>query len=425
MPSLTDRVSGPISTVESFFDQIKLGYKWRFGRWKHLQIVAYRGHGSSEQLYLKGRVLDDKNIPPPEAHEPVWRNLVRTVRRIETDEIPGARVRLTFQGQQLEAETDEDGYFDFAFAPEEALPEGRVWHEGTLDLLLPEPEDPADVRAPAYFLVAAPDAEFAVISDLDDTVVRTGATNKLQMARIVAFNNAATRTPFPGVGAFYQALQKGPDDKGHNPIFYVSSSPYNLYGLFDYFFETHGIPHGPIFLKDYGFSPGKFFTTSHEAHKLEQIRRLLDATPDLDFVLVGDSGQHDAEIYRTAVEEHPERIRAIFVRDVATPARAAEVRAIAQDVAEAGVPMVLAETSTEAAEAAARLGLIREAHVEAVREGKAKEESEKDAPSGLTEELLENPPSRRTWALAGGAGALAAGLGAWLLRRGRRRTTDE
>ena len=387
---MKDTLSGPVSTVEGFFDQIRMRYKWRFNRWKHPRIQTYRGYGTSEELHLKGRVLDDKGITPS-ADQPRWKNAIDTLRRIESDEIPGASVQLRFEDQVLETQSGEDGFFTFSFPPSKPLPQDRIWHEVTLDLLRPEPDAPEDVRTTARIEVPPSDAEFGVISDLDDTVIRTGATSLFHMMRVVLLNNPHTRAPFEGVGALYKALQKGPDGRGHNPIFYLSSSPWNLYELFQGFFEAHNIPAGPIFLKDYGFAKDKFFNTGHKTHKLSHIDHLMTIYPDLPFVLIGDSGQKDAEIYYEAAQKHgAERIAAIYIRDV-TPTRRDRrdeaVEKIAQEVNDSGVPMLLVEDSVTAAEHAAARSLIPEEHVDEVRKDRHREQEEHEEP-GLLEKIL-------------------------------------
>jgi phosphatidate phosphatase APP1 len=153
-------------------------------------------------------------------------------------------------------------------------------------------------------------------------VVRSGATNMLKMAWIVFLNNAHTRLPLEGVIAFYQALQRGVNGRDYNPIFYVSSSSWNIYDVLEDFLSVHGVPAGPLFLKDW--SPTTL--EKHKAHKLAVIRTLLRTYPELPFVLIGDSGEEDPEIYRQAVREHPGRILAIYIRDVTTGERDAEVR---------------------------------------------------------------------------------------------------
>jgi phosphatidate phosphatase APP1 len=83
--------------------------------------------------------------------------------------------------------------------------------------------------------------------------------------------------PFDHVDLLYRALQLGPDGEGLNPIFYVSSSPWNLYDLLEEFFRVHGIPEGPLFLRDWDFSPLKLLRMGHQDHKLTQDRAALRA----------------------------------------------------------------------------------------------------------------------------------------------------
>ena len=89
----------------------------------------------------------------------------------------------------------------------------------------------------------------------------------------------------------------------------------------------------------------------------------------MPFVLIGDSGQHDPEVYRRLVERHGARIRAVYIRDVAArgPERAAEVAAIAAALRATGGHLVLAADSVAMAEDAARLGLIAPAALDSVR----------------------------------------------------------
>lgn len=385
MSSLAFSPRRVISRVEGFFDGVKLRYKWRFNRWNELQVIVYRGYGTPACLYVKGRVLDDKGAVLGDQPASWWQNVANTLRRIETDEVPGARVRLHVQDQQYDVETDGDGFFEADIGPAHPLPTDRVWHEVMVELLAPDAGEKDPVRATGQVVVPRDDAEFGIISDLDDTVIRSGATNALRMARTTLLNSARTRVPFEGIAAFYRALQQGPDGEGFNPVFYVSSSPWNLYDLFDGFMDAHGVPAGPIFLKDFGFTEDKLFKSGHQMHKLSRIRSLMETYPELPFVLIGDSGQQDPETYRRLAEEAPERIRAIYIRDVTPPARDREVEALAEAIETTGTPIVLAQTTVEAAEHACRCGLITADALEDVRTDKEREQAKGQS---LLEKLL-------------------------------------
>jgi phosphatidate phosphatase APP1 len=202
------------------------------------------------------------------------------------------------------------------------------------------------------------DGAFGVVSDLDDTVVRTEATNLLRMARMVLFSNAHTRLPFEGVAAFYRALRRGADGDGDNPVFYVSTGPWNLYDLLENFLEIQELPKGPIFLKDWGGVKDLLKGMDHRRHKLEVIRDIFDTHPTLSFVLIGDSGQQDAETYGQLAREYPGRVLAIYIRGVSRKERDVTVRGMYEEMRSLGVPMLLVKDTVEAAGHAASEGFI-------------------------------------------------------------------
>lgn len=339
------------------------------------RIVPYRGHGTGQTLYVRGRVLQGKPIPPASEDDSAWRNLANTVRRLESDEVPAARVRARAGDVVAEAVADEEGYFEFELDTETFTRDREVWRSVELDLLDPLEEDGTGATATARVLVPPSQSSFAVISDIDDTVVKTDVTNLLRMLRLVFLTNARTRLPFEGVAAFYRALHRGEAGDTTNPIFYVSSSPWNLYDLLHEVFEVHGIPAGPLFLKDYGIAKEVLLSLGHREHKLRSIEHILEVHSSLPFVLVGDSGQQDPEIYREVVQRFPGRILTIYIREVAvSPERDEELRRIQAELQELGVEMVLTPDTVTAARHALSLGLIDELALAEVAGEKHREE---------------------------------------------------
>jgi phosphatidate phosphatase APP1 len=180
--------------------------------------------------------------------------------------------------------------------------------------------------------------------------------NKLRMLLTVALSNARTRKPFQGVGAFYRALHAGV-----NPFFYVSKSPWNLYVPLAEYLELQGLPEGPIFLRNLGLRMPR-------DHKCVAIEAILKAYPKLPFVLIGDSGEKDPEIYREIVRRFPSRIRVIYIRSVnRDPKRIAAIEKLIEEVAKTGCQLVLAPDSEFAAAHAAAEGLIDASVLKAVR----------------------------------------------------------
>lgn len=321
-------------------------------------IMTYRGWGSTDQLYLKARILSRSEGPDPSVNDPWWRNALAILRRFASRELPQVAVRLQLNGAVYRTTSDVEGYAAVV-VPHTDPATGWVRAEWSFE----------DVRAfsdgvfATDAFVPPKSARFGVISDLDDTVLRTGITKRMTMISTTFFNNAHTRVPFEGVAAFYRALHAG----GQNPIFYVSTSPWNLYDLIDEFLRLRQVPVGPLFLTDWGLDRRTFIQPDSHAHKLNAIHRVLDELPDLPFVLIGDAGQHDPEIYRDAVHAHPGRIRAVYIRTLNTPARDASLGIIARELAEVGVPLICADETLPAAVHAAQVGFITAADVDALR----------------------------------------------------------
>ncbi len=174
------------------------------------------------------------------------------------------------------------------------------------------------------------------------------------MLRQTFTGSALTRSPIDGAAELYRALARGRTGKQQNPFFYVSSSPWNLHGFLTAFLEHRDFPLGPLLLRDL---LGGRERRTHGSGKQRHIAEILDLHPDLQFVLVGDSGQHDPEIYADVVRSNPGRILAVYIREVRLDPGDGRVEAVT-DGWDHEVPFVVAGDSAALAQHAAGLGLI-------------------------------------------------------------------
>ncbi len=303
---------------------------------------------------FKGRVLEDEGFIPSEDADTNWENLVNLYKRFESDEVPGARVRVRFGNVEQEVTADGEGYFSSTLELNNHS-DTRLWQDVNLELLEPLVSGGRTVRAAGWIMIPPATAKFGVISDIDDTVIVSNVINKVKMLLTVALLNERTRMPFKGVASFYRALQEGASGSENNPIFYVSKSPWNLYTLLVEFFDIHGIPRGPLFLRDFGTDK----PSPADNHKINRIASILNTYPDLPFILIGDSGEKDPEIYRDVVKAFPDRIRAIYIRSV-NPAqsRIAAIDQLIVEVQETRSQLILAPDTEFAATHAAAEGMI-------------------------------------------------------------------
>ena len=307
------------------------------------RIDAYLGHGGPEGVVVRGRVLDNPPMIPAMEGEGAGAALRRSLGQFVTDELPGVPLRITVGDATTEVETDGEGYFHAELRPT-ALSD--PWQDGEVELAgeyrgLTEPH-----RTPVRIRVPGPDARYGVVSDVDDTILETGVQRVGLMLRQTFTGSALTRTPFPGAAELYQDLARG-----GNPLFYVSSSPWNLYGFLIGFLRHRDFPLGPLLLRDL------IGTREGRARKHERISEILDLHPHLPFVLIGDSGERDPEVYADIVRAHPGRILAVYIREVRLDPGDGRVEAVT-DSWDQDVPFVLAADTDAVREHAVTLGLL-------------------------------------------------------------------
>ncbi len=356
------KIAPLVRAVEKRYDALKYRLYYALGGPGPIKIQAYRGYGTRRRLHLKGRVLEERGISAPSETDRWWTNLVNMLKRLQSREVPHARLRARFQSVEREITADEEGMFGLWIEPQEPLSDGRFWHSVDLELLEPlSDRQQGPVRTEGHVLVPSPDAPFGVVSDIDDTVIQSDVGSFLRMLATMLFTNARTRLPLPGVAAFYRALHAGPAGKPKAPMFYVSNGLWNLYDLLEDFFRLNGIPGGPVLLlRNWGVYRDELLPTRQREHKLGLIRPILDLYRDLPFILIGDSGEADPQIYHQLVHEYGERVLAVYIRNVDPRQEHPEaLHALAGEILEAGSELVLADDSLSMARHAARRGWIR------------------------------------------------------------------
>jgi phosphatidate phosphatase APP1 len=335
-----------------------------------VNLIVFRGYGTPKRLHLSGRVL--RNAPDVAVMgASALRNLAAAFNRLDSNELPNITVRASYRDESWETTSDTEGYFELEIEPENPVDATKMWHDLTVTWQHPE-EDASGPVVPARVLTPPPSATLGVISDVDDTILRSYITSLVKMALEMLLKNAYTRVTFPGVPAFYRALHAGVGGDERNPIFYVSLSPWNYYNLLSQFLEVNEIPTGPLILRDYGLQTLTSFGQPSPKRKL--IQELLGMYPHLRFVLLGDSGQHDPEIYSELVRENPRRILAIYIRDVSGGTdddRAKEINLLAEQTHALGVTMLLSPHTADFAAHAAALGLVQPLALTQVAEDQA------------------------------------------------------
>lgn len=161
------RDRGPIArslgAAKRRYTDAKHAVEARFGLFEPLELVAYRSEGRPDRLRVRGRVTERSGISKADADSSVVRNVLNTLRRLQSDEIPGARIIARFAGKEARETTDAEGFFELDLRPPEPVAPG--WHRVDLEIL-ESMAGGAGVAASADVLVPGADAEFVVVSDL-------------------------------------------------------------------------------------------------------------------------------------------------------------------------------------------------------------------------------------------------------------------
>ncbi|KAJ1968201.1 hypothetical protein IWQ62_001385 [Dispira parvispora] len=179
--------------------------------------------------------------------------------------------------------------------------------EGSLEHALPV--------APAYGIVDLVGPRgISVISDIDDTIkISDVVQGTLALMEKALFRHSQ---PVPGMAQVYQ---KWWEQGAH--FHYVSNTPWQLFPTLQKFFAEHQFPPGSAHLKmwDHGDRSRMSFLHDPADSKREATRRIIRDFPQRKFILVGDSGQRDMELYADMAKEFPDQVLKVFIRDITTP----------------------------------------------------------------------------------------------------------
>jgi len=262
-------------------------------------LEGYYGFATPDRLILRGRVMSAVRREAPLPDQGRWANLKQMIALFLTDEVAGVRV----EAPGATGQSDGEGYV-WLETPREG--QGPGWHEVPVTIV-------GDPDSTVMFPVMVPprEARLGVISDIDDTILKTGAYSLRRNLWTTFTGSARTRKLFPDAVVLMDHLHA----HGRNPVFYVSSSPWNLHYFLTKVFDRGGLVPGPMFLRDLGVGETHFLTGSHGDHKGSAIDRILAANPGLSFLLLGDTGQHDAAVYHDVCQRTAGQIAAVVLRE--------------------------------------------------------------------------------------------------------------
>ncbi len=267
------------------------------------RVIPFTGYGSSKFIRVLGRVvlsppLADGEVRPLSHDAPLnrrgWRNFFAAP-------AVATACECTVGDQTFLLPTDRNGYVDTRL-PVRGLTPG--WHHVHLRAGAHEIEAPV--------LILDPEQEFGVVSDIDDTVISTSLPRPLLAAWNTFVLHESARQAVPGMSELYRRLL---NEYPEAPIVYLSTGAWNTFDTLTRFLKHHRFPDGPMLLTDWGPTNSGWFRSGQE-HKRINLRDLAIDFPKIQWILIGDDGQHDPSIYGEFAEAHPDRVRVIGLRQL-------------------------------------------------------------------------------------------------------------
>ncbi|WP_435737547.1 phosphatase domain-containing protein [Cellulosimicrobium sp. PMB13] len=260
------------------------------------RVEPFTGYGSTRRVRVLGRVL----LASP-AYDPTATADRRGWRYFFTAPASREEVRVHVGDAVVDVWSDRSGYLDVTVDVE--LPPG--WHDVTF-------RPASGELVTGRVLVVADGRRLGVVSDIDDTTMVTAVPRPLLAAWNTFVRHSSARVPVPGMAVLYQGIASA---NPGTPFVYVSTGAWNTAANLRRFLQRNAYPPGPLLLTDWGPTNTGWFRSGRE-HKNTSIDRLVQELPDVDWLLIGDDGQHDPEIYTRAARQHPDHVAAIAIRQL-------------------------------------------------------------------------------------------------------------
>lgn len=271
-------------------------------------IVLYTGYGDERQFVVEGRVLEARVAATPKSTDSWWVNMWRNLRRLINEEQKGETLVLQLGERRWTVVSDREGYFSLMDSVPSGTPVG--WHRVEVR------SGDGRVKSNGHVLIVPQDNSLGIISDVDDTIMISDVPSKRRLLANSLLKNYLQREPVPGVAAFFkQRLARNPHPE-FSPMVYLSASPRQIHTGIQSFLDYRSFPRGVLMTKKVTNDDRSDPLLDQVRYKTNKIEDILQRLPHVRFILVGDDGEHDPEIYQSVRERHPTRVAEIWIRRV-------------------------------------------------------------------------------------------------------------
>ena len=223
-----------------------------------------------------------------------------------SNEIENAAIDILINNQKIPVVSDGEGYVEWSTNDVSLLKHMQK----SDDIYISYSDSVQQLPLSKY----AGELKEGVISDIDDTVLMTNVKSlfKLRMIFNSIFLNPLRRRPIDKASELYTKLR---GDIGVDmPFIYLSNSPWNMFYYIRSFLDHYKFPQGILLLRDFGLQMLQKKKPLEQQNKYLLAEKMLNIFPNTTFTLLGDSAEHDFDIYTKLLHSYPARISRIIIR---------------------------------------------------------------------------------------------------------------
>ncbi len=285
------------------FEDFITGIRERISRSQGLvpTVIPFRGIGTTSRVRILARVLFVDRDPATKKQ----RKIVRGWRSFTSVPVRHCDVTIRIEGSEFTVTSDRGGVIDTDI--ELNLSPG--WH--TFEIRVSSESE----WIACEVTIVDPETTVGIISDIDDTVMVTALPRIFLAAWNTFVLDEHARRPVPGMAVFYNTIRQTYPDA---PVVYLSTGPWNIAPTLERFLSRQMYPKGPFLLTDWGPTTDRAFRSGRE-HKVSSLDRLVTDFPNIQWLLMGDDGQHDEKLYGDFARKYPSHVRGVAIRQLSTP----------------------------------------------------------------------------------------------------------
>jgi len=267
-----------------------------------IQINLNSCYGNSKKIIIDGIVFYGLNIAKVKKDDSKFTNIKRKLKETIFNKAKENKdITIFIDKFKYKTKSDDEGFFEFSAVTKKPYFNSKTKIKAIYN----------QVEATCKPYIVKNSAKIGVISDFDDTIIKSDVTKNIKLLKNSFLLNYKQREVIKSTKRLINKILK---DK-YSPFFVVSGSPKQFNNSIYKFLDYYHFPKRIVILKKYkGKNADSIFNQFN--YKISVIERLFKLYPNIKWYLIGDSGERDIEVYKTLLKRYSNRVKGIYIRDI-------------------------------------------------------------------------------------------------------------